>query len=314
MKINHTVIVAFTLMAFWSTNSVLALKPEREYKAKPSDYGIIYREVIFTTSDSLRIKAWFYPSQDTAGIANDLIGRYIPVPAELKRSARPYSLRDTVKRATIVVCLADAGNMQYLIFYAYHLCTQGFNVLTFDWRGFGESSDWLIDQDQLSYTEFLLDYEASIEGVKRLPGVDPTKIGVFGYSTGAYLSFAMAAKRNDIAAFAGRALMTSFEDLLSVTSALDTSRHFKAPLDYPTSLQPTNAAERIKTPVFLIVGEKDNRTPVWMSEQVYRKLKSPKELWIVPGAEHGGMKGPESFNYPIFFVRLAQFFRKYLIT
>jgi hypothetical protein len=65
--------------------------------------------------------------------------------------------------------------------------------------------------------------------------------------------------------------------------------------------------------MFLIVGEKDNRTPAWMSEQVYGKLKSQKQLWVVPNAEHGGMKGPESYNYPEFFVRLAEFFRQYLL-
>jgi hypothetical protein len=50
------------------------------------------------------------------------------VPKELKRSARTYSLQDTIKHPIIIVCLADAGNMQYLIFYSYHLCIRGFNV------------------------------------------------------------------------------------------------------------------------------------------------------------------------------------------
>ena len=314
MRKNLKFIVALLVFCFGLTNTLLALKPEREYKAKPSDYGIIYQEVVFQTRDSLQIKGWFYPAQDTSGIANDLIGRYFPVPSEMKRSLRRYSTIATVKRPTIVVCMADAGNMSDLIFYACHLCTRGFNVLTFDWRGFGESSDWPIDQDQLSYTEFLMDYDAAIEWVKKRPEVDSTRIGVFGCSTGAYLSFAMAAKRRDIAAFAGRALMTSFKDLLSVIGPLDPKRHFKAPPEYPSNLEPTNAAENITIPVFLIVGEKDVRTPVWMSEKVFGKIRSPKELWIVPNAEHGGMKGPESLNYPEFFVRVAQFFKKYLMT
>lgn len=314
MRINHIFVLTIVLLSFCLTDSVLALKPERVYKAKPSHYGIIYQEFVFDTRDGFKIKGWFYPVQDTLGIANDLIGRYFPVPSEMKRSPRPYSTIDTVKHPTIVVCMGDAGNMADLIFYAYHLCTRGFNVLTFDWRGFGESSDWPIDQDQLSYAEFLTDYDAAIEWVKNRPEVDSAKIGVFGCSTGAYLSFAMAAKRRDIAAFAGRALMTSFKDLLSVIGPLDPKRHFKAPPEYPSNLEPTNAAENIAIPAFLIVGEKDGRTPVWMSKEVFGKIKSPKELWIVPDAEHGGMKGPESSNYPEFFVRVADFFKKYLMT
>jgi len=286
------------------------MKPEREYKARPSDYGIIYREISFETKDNLSIKAWFYPAQDTSGIGNDIVGRYIPVPPELKYSARPYFLMDSLRRPTIVVCMGDAGNMTYLILTAYHLCTRGFNVLTFDWRGFGESSDWPIERDMLSCTEFLADYDAALNYIKNRPEVDSLKIGVFGYSTGAYLSFAAAAKRNDIAAFGGRALMTSFEDLLRVIGPLDTSRHFKAPPDYPSALEPINAAGQINIPVFLIVGEKDIRTPVRMSKKIYDKINSPKELWVVPDAEHGGMKGPESYNYPEFYIRVSDFFKK----
>lgn len=312
MKITSIFIFTFSILFIISLHPLLALKPDRIYQTRPADYGILYREMVFTTSDSLNIKAWFYPAQDTTGIANELIGRYLPVPAELKCTARPYSVPDNLRHPTIIVCPADAGNMQFLIFYAYHLCTRGFNVLTFDWRGFGESSDWPIDMDQLSYTEFLLDYQTALDGVKKLPEVDSTRIGVFGYSTGAYLSFAMAAQCHDIAALACRALMTTFTDLLNVITPLDTTRNFKAPPDYPSQLEPLHAAEHLKIPVMLIVGEKDIRTPVWMSEQIYNKLTSPRELWIVPAAEHGGMKGPESYNYPEFFIRVAEFFKKYL--
>jgi uncharacterized protein len=139
MRIIHIIIPTLILLFTSLQNPSLALKPEREYKARPSDYGIVYREVTLTTSDSLHINAWFYPAQDTAGIANDLVGRYLPVPAELRHSPRPYIIEENIRHPTIIVSLADAGNMQYLLFYAYHLCTLGFNVLTFDWRGFGGS-------------------------------------------------------------------------------------------------------------------------------------------------------------------------------
>ena len=71
--------------------SLYALKPERQYRAIPSDYGIIYRQVVFQTADGLNLKGWFIPAQDTSGIANSIIGRMVPVPQELKREARPYT-------------------------------------------------------------------------------------------------------------------------------------------------------------------------------------------------------------------------------
>lgn len=294
------------------SSSLYALKPEKEYKAIPSDYGIIYREVIFQTSDSLNIKGWFSPAQDTAGIANSIVGRMVPVPPELKCKPRNYATLDEKRKPTIIICDGDAGNMTQLIFYAYHLFTRGYNVLLFDWRGFGESSDWPIEQDRLCYPQFLLDYDAAVDFIKKQPEVDTNKIGVMGFSTGAYLSFAIAAKKDDISAYAGRALLTSFDDLLPILKKLDPKRNFLPPENYPEELLPINAAKRLKIPVFLTVGEKDNRTPPRMSKEIFAKLKGPKELWVVPEAEHGGVNGPEFINYPEFFLKVAEFFDKYL--
>lgn len=295
-----------------SAPCLIALRPQKEYQAIPSDYGIIYKEVVIQTTDSLKIKGWFFPAQDTVGIANAIIGRMIPVPQEMKVKVRLYATEDTTPKPTIIICDGDAGNMTDLIYYAYHLFTRGYNVLLFDWRGFGESSDWHIEQDKLCYPQFLLDYDAAIDFVKHQPEVDSAKIGVMGFSTGAYLSFAMVAKRNDVSAYVGRALLTSFDDLLPILKKVNPTRNFMAPENYPQELLPINAAQRVKIPAFLIVGEKDNRTPVWMSKKIMSKLKGPKELWVVPNAEHGGVQGPEFITYPEFFNKVVEFFNKHL--
>ncbi len=304
------VLMLLVLMSFCLL--LYALKPEREYKAIPSDYGIIFREVEFQTSDGLKLKGWFIPAQDTTGIANSIIGRILPVPQELKPAPREYRVLDNSKRATIIICDGDAGNMTQFIFYAYHFFTKGYNVFLFDWRGFGMSAEWQTEPDRLCYTEFLIDYDSAIDFVKQQPEVDTTRIGVMGFSTGAYLSFAIIAKRKDISAYVGRALMSSFDEILPVLKKAMPERNFVAPEDYPEDLLPINAADKIDIPVFLIVGEKDNRTPVWMSEKIAIKLKGPKELWRVSDAEHSGMKGPEFINYPEFFDRVLLFFDKYL--
>jgi len=308
--LNCRVLILLVFMSFCLP--LYGLKPERGYKAIPSDYGIIYREVEFQTSDNLKLKGWFIPAQDTTGIANSIIGRILPVPEELKPAPREYRTLDDSKRPTIIICDGDAGNMTQFIFYAYHFFTKGYNVFLFDWRGFGMSSEWHTDQDRLCYTEFITDYDAAIDFVKQQPEVDTARIGVMGFSTGAYLSFAIIAKRKDISAYVGRALMSSFDEILPVLKKSLPERNFVAPEDYPEELLPINAAEKIDIPVFLIVGEKDNRTPVWMSEKIAIKLKGPKELWKVPDAEHSGMKGPEFINYPEFFDRVLLFFDKYL--
>ncbi len=289
-----------------------ALRPEVGYRAVPSDYGIIYDDVTFETSDGVSLKGWFFPAQDTAGIANRLVGRVIPVPPDLKPPERPYDAVEPQPGPTIVICPGDAGNMTYSILYAYNMFTAGFNVFTFDWRGFGESDAWPLDHDCLVYSEFLTDYAAALDYLESRPETDLSCIGLLGFSTGAYLSFAMAAQRDDVAALAGRATITSFDDLLPILARLDPDREWRLPEDYPRGLLPANAAPQLAIPVFLIVGEDDERTPPWMSRHVYDSLPGPKELWVVSGAGHGGRSAPEMVAYDEFFGRVAAFFRQYL--
>ena len=159
----------------------------------------------------------------------------------------------------------------------------------------------------------MLDYDAAIGYVKTRPEVDTARIGLFGYSTGAYLSFTVAAKRSDIRAFAGRGLISSFAEVIPIVNALFPERPVRRrPRGYPEDLEPVNAAPRMRSAVFLVVGEKDNRTPPWMSQKVIDRLNAPHELWIVPEGEHGGMDAPEYKNYPQFFIRLSAFYHKYL--
>ncbi len=300
------------LLGLVQASPALAMRPSREYAATPSDYGILYRDVTFTTGDSLTLHGWFYPAQDTAGIANDLVGQVMPVPPERRPAPRTYQGPAGGPAPTIVICDGDGGNMADLIFYAYQFATRGFNVFTFDWRGFGSSAEWPLDPNRLSAAEFLRDYDAALDFVMAQPEVKRGGVGLLGFSTGAYLSFAEAAKRRDVAAFAGRALLTSFDDILPILKKLDPGRPWSAPPDYPKHLLPAAASGRMRVPAYLVVGEKDARTPPWMSRKVYARLKGPKELWVVPGAGHGGPEAPELANYPEFFDRLARFYRKHL--
>ena len=183
-------------------------------------------------------------------------------------------------------------------------------MLTFDWRGFGESGEWPIDSDRLSYTEFLFDYDAAIDYAIARPETAPNAIGLFGFSTGAYLSIAMAAKRDDVSAFVGRGLISAFDDVMVILEDQVPDRSLLPPSGYPTALEPINAASQVTAAVLLIVGENDTRTPEWMSLAVYERLAGPRELWVVPGAEHGGADAPEYVNYPEFFVRVCSFFEK----
>lgn len=285
-----------------------AIKPDKVYVLRPENLGLIYRDLNVTTSDGLKIKTWFYPAQPA--LSEKEINEAWNNPVK-----KPYVAPYSKNRPTIIIANGDAGNMSYQqVHFALNFTSKGYNVVTFDWRGFGESSEWEMDNDYLVYSEFLLDYDAVIKEVlKQNEEVDTNKIAVFGWSTGAYLSMAAASKYDNIKAFVGIGLITSFEDVLPLLKQLQTNkdRNLIVPDDYSKELLPVNLAANYNKSTFLIVGEKDNRTPVWMSEKIYSLLPSKKELWIVEGAEHGGQYGPIK-DFDLFNKRFIEFLDKNL--
>jgi len=271
------------------SNSALAIKPETNYPQTPSDWRLDYEEITFVTQDSLMLVGWFIPA------------------ASCKVS------QTTPKEYPTIICVdGDAGNMGYQGRYAYSFANAGLNVLLFDWRGFGKSCEWKMDRDDLVYPEFVSDLDAAIDYLKKRKDIDPHRIGLFGYSTGAYLIFGCAEHRNDIGTIVVRALISTIPAALKNLKEIAPDRELRLPHGYPEEWYPVNAAPRIHCPVFLIVGALDDRSTPEMSKEVYKALPGEKELWIVEGATHGYPQGPEFIKTEEFFKRVIAFFKKHL--
>jgi alpha-beta hydrolase superfamily lysophospholipase len=81
---------------------------------------------------------------------------------------------------------SDAGNMSFIIWEAKALRDRGIHVVTFDYRGFGESSDFAVNHNHLFYHEFAVDLDLVIKDVRaRYP---ENKIGLLALSMGTYVS------------------------------------------------------------------------------------------------------------------------------
>ena len=293
------VILIFILIIF-SGKSLFALKPDNVYPFRPESLSLIYKEFNVTTEDKYKIKVWFFPAQDT--IPFHFISQN-PI-------KRKYSLINDSPCPTVILCDGDAGNMSPLSQFAFYICSHGYNVVTFDWRGFGESDEWHTNKNNLCYTEYFKDYNAVIDSIKHLKEVDINKIGLYGFSTGAYLSFPISFNRSDIKCFIGRGLTTDLETIKNYWKNKD-NRELVIPSDYPKSYYPKNIADRYIKPCLLIVGELDEITPAWMSQEIYEKLKGEKELWLVKDVGHG-VEWDKSVGFKNYVNRMIMFYDKYL--
>ncbi|WP_066956125.1 alpha/beta hydrolase [Streptomyces lushanensis] len=71
------------------------------------------------------------------------------------------------------------------------------------------------------------------------------------------------------------------------------------------------AAGKTRLPVFVIHGDADTYNPTWMSKKIYNAVKSPKQLWLVPGAEHGESFFTHRTEYE---QRTTDFYNRHLTT
>lgn len=218
-----------------------------------------------------------------------------------------YRTLDDEKRPTILICNGDAGNMSYYqLFLAVQFTSRGYNVATFDWRGFGASDPFPMDPDYLCYTEMLEDYRAVIRQVSAKPEVLPGGIYLLGWSTGAYLSMIAAEGNPSVKGCILRGVPTSFEQVIPILQKAvgKDSTQLLVPEDFPVGKMPLALADTFGKDILIVVGQNDERTPVWMAEDIFAALPDgiKKELWVAPGAKHGGMEAPEVL-YPEEFVR-----------
>jgi len=284
MNIKQLLLIMIGIFSFLHSP---AIKPDRNYIRLPQNMGLIYKKLNVLTKDGVRIETWFYPAQN------------IPEENTGQSDMLPYKVIDNKRRPTLIICNGDAGNMSYQqIMLASIYTSNGFNVVTFDWRGFGASSEFVMDEGYLCYTEMLIDYETVIKEVAAQSEVDKKCIFVMGWSTGAYLSMITAYNNKHVAGCILSGTPSSFEDviplLVKVHPKGKTESNLLVPDDFPREKMPVLLAPKFKKPILIIVGNKDNRTPVWMSEKIYNALpvNINKKLSVYAEAGHGGMDAP----------------------
>lgn len=150
------------------------------------------------------------------------------------------------------------------------------------------------------------DATAALEHLKGHPRVDPSRVGLLGFSKGGMLSLLIAAEDPAVKAVVAYYPLADFEEWLdpqrySFPRSLVfrvIRRHFVRELHASTweealttlrAASPIHQVERIQSPVLLIHGAKDRTAPLAQVERLCQELRAAGkscELFVVPGAGH----------------------------
>ena len=111
-------------------------------------------------------------------------------------------------RPAVVMAHGFGGTMDSgLAPFAEKFSAAGLEVLAFDYRGFGYSEGQ--PRQRISIDGQLADFRAAVESAKRLPGVDPGRVVLWGPSLSGGHVLRIAAERTDVVAVIAMTPMTS---------------------------------------------------------------------------------------------------------
>jgi len=202
--------------------------------------------------------------------------------------------------AAVVLAHGSCGERSDLFDEARILARAGFGVLIFDFPGHGES-EGAVSWDAAAREAL----SGAFDWLAEQPGVDPARLGAFGFSMGGYTVAQVAATDSRLRAvvLAGTphdaAEHTRWEyrrgGWLRQGPALLAARLSGLRFD---ELVPERVLDRVAPrPLLVVTGSRDRAVPPWMAERLYSAAREPKRLLVVEGARHGDYSEASGATY-----------------
>ena len=227
--------------------------PTRRQYDRPERLKLAYESVSFPTADGLRLHGWFLPAGGTA------IG-------------------------TVLHLHGNAGNVTGHFHQVCWLPAAGWNVLCFDYRGYGQS------QGRVTRAGTITDAHAALDYLLQRPGVDPRGIVAFGQSLGGAVGIVLAAERGELR---GLAVDGAFDNYRGIANwhirrnPLLLIAAWWVPLLMADAFDPIDYVAKVSPrPLLIMQGTADRIVNPQMARRLYDAAREPKQLWLIDGADH----------------------------
>lgn len=175
--------------------------------------------------------------------------------------------------ASAVLCHGNTGNLTTIADIIPHLLLASFNVLLFDYRGFGRSGGRASLSGVVSDALTAARHHDKIRP-KHLPAL------LYGYSLGGAIAAQVIGRHH----FDALILQSTFTNLPDIARA--TFPRIPLHLIAGNVFDTLSAIRRLDVPLLVIHGSEDESVPSWMANAIYDACPSPKRLHIVEGGLH----------------------------
>ena len=237
------------VIAFHScSTSSFFYAPTKDFKYYPDTASYKLEEINFKSSNGNTLNGWF-----------------------LKPKNRPVV-------GTVLQLHGNGGNISCQYQFADPLIKVGFQVMVFDYEGYGKSTG------NPSQEKVLDDAIQALHYIKQRDDVKGTKLILFGQSLGGHLSCVVAAKeQNLIDALVVEGAFTGHELMAIYVGKQYHCPKFVAKLLVRSKYNAIDYVDKVTIPKLIIHSTEDQTCPFYMGKQLYDKAIAPKEFWEVKG-------------------------------
>ncbi len=222
--------------------------PTHDEPATPADWGFKFEKLNFKSADGTPLHGWFIPG------------------------------RSSKSKATVVFSHGNAGSLGHHLGFVIWLAEAGYNVLMYDYRGFGKSGGTVNRRGMID------DVKAAFDCACKRADVDSKRLVSFGHSLGGAKSVTALGESpvKGLRAVVIEGAFASYQKMARVIGGqLGESlvSDELAPKDFVSKLSPV--------PLLVVHGTQDEVVPVSQGRQLFETAQEPKTLYEVKTGRHG---------------------------
>jgi fermentation-respiration switch protein FrsA (DUF1100 family) len=249
MKMKKIIFLFYSLLLFSScSTSSFFYAPERELAHYPDTALYRVETINFKSGNGNTLNGWFL---------------------------KP---RSGEAKATVLQLHGNGGNISYQYQFAKPLVEAGYQVMVFDYEGYGNSTG------SPSQEKVLDDGIQALKYIRGRADVKGKKLILFGQSLGGHLSCVVAAKANDlIDALVVEGAFSGHERMAVYVGNQHGAPAWVARLLVRTKYEGIDFIDKVTVPKLIIHSTEDATCPFFMGKALFDKATGQKEFWEIKG-------------------------------
>lgn len=179
--------------------------------------------------------------------------------------------------ATVIYFHGNGGNLSRVGWLGDSLARRGFDVLLFDYRGYGRSSGEISSEKDI-----YADADAAYDYIVNERGVPPSQVVLYGQSLGTTAVADLASRKQCAAILLESGLGSASTLADTMLPWIPRWLHYfgRNRFDSVTKLA------RVSAPALVTHGDPDRTIPTEHARALFAALSGPKKLLLFPGADH----------------------------